>query len=44
MKLSINEAKIIIKTLNDIVVNVSDKEFICNASIKTIRIFLRRYP
>lgn len=44
LRLDLNEAKIIIKTLNDIVANVSNKEYICNASIKTMRTFLRKYP
>ncbi len=44
MRMGLSESKIIVKTLNDVVVNVSSKDYICNAAIKTVRTFLRKYP
>ena len=39
-----NEAKTVIKTLNETIVNFCSNENICNAAILTIRTFLRKYP
>ena len=39
-----DEGRAIIKTLNDVVVNFTANELICNEAIKTIRGFLRKYP
>lgn len=44
LAMELSEAKVIVKTLNDVVVNSSEDSLICNSAIQTIRTFLRKYP
>lgn len=44
LRMDKNQAKVIIKTLNETVTNIISKDYICNAAIKTVRTFLRKYP